>query len=123
MRPSSQPITRRRSWPPKSLRMLLIQSPKVSPRYKESTLENRHQPTHHLDARTSVLESRVIQSKVVEQFWLPRDAEILSEVLDVGLHLSLRSYLVHRALIEQEIFGRMEQVRAYFLKLQEESDA
>ncbi|ONK77600.1 uncharacterized protein A4U43_C02F8360 [Asparagus officinalis] len=70
--------------------------------------------------RASVLESRVGQSKAMEQFWLSRDEEILGEVLNVGLHLSLRTYLVRGVLMEQEIFGRMEQVRSSYLKLQEE---
>ncbi|ONK55514.1 uncharacterized protein A4U43_UnF2160 [Asparagus officinalis] len=75
---------------------------KVAQYEKEPTLENRHQPTRHLDVRASMLESRVAQLKAVEQFWLPRDEEISRKVLDVGLHLSLGSYLVRRALVERE---------------------
>ncbi|ONK55069.1 uncharacterized protein A4U43_UnF7910 [Asparagus officinalis] len=71
------------------LRMLLIGYPKVGPRYeKEPTLENRHQPTHYLDARTSVLESRLLNRRR----W-------------------------SRALVEQEIFGQMQQVEASYFKL------
>ncbi|ONK54856.1 uncharacterized protein A4U43_UnF10450 [Asparagus officinalis] len=69
--------------------MLPIGSPKVGPRYeKEPTLENRHHPTRHLDARVSVLEFRVSQSKAVEQFWFSRDEDILREVPDVGFRRS-----------------------------------
>ncbi|ONK56885.1 uncharacterized protein A4U43_C10F14160 [Asparagus officinalis] len=94
------------------LRMILIGSPKVSRYEKEPTLEDRHQPTRHLDMRVSVLESRVSQLNVVEQFSLPFDEETLEEreVTDVILHLSLRSHLVRGALVEQKIFGQMEQV-------------
>ncbi|ONK68069.1 uncharacterized protein A4U43_C05F7090 [Asparagus officinalis] len=70
-----------------------------------------------------MLESWVAQSKAVEQFWVPRDEEILGEVPDVVLHLKLKSYLARGALVEQEIFGRMEQARASFLKLQEDLKA
>ncbi|ONK78007.1 uncharacterized protein A4U43_C02F13230 [Asparagus officinalis] len=93
------------------LRMLLIGSPKVGLYYeKEPALGNRYQPTRHLDARASVLECQVTQSKAIEQLWLPRNEEILVEVLDVGLHLTFGSYLVHGALVEHEIFSQMEQV-------------
>ncbi|ONK64116.1 uncharacterized protein A4U43_C07F22240 [Asparagus officinalis] len=57
------------------------------------------------------------QSRVVKQFWLPRDKELLSGVPNAGLHLSLQSYLVQGTLVEQEIYGGMEQIRTSYLKL------
>ncbi|ONK80092.1 uncharacterized protein A4U43_C01F13810 [Asparagus officinalis] len=66
----------------------LIGTSRVDPRYgQEPDLEHRYQPVHLLD-----------------------------EVLDAGLHLSLRSYLVRGALVELEIYRRMEQVRTKYLK-------
>ncbi|ONK54769.1 uncharacterized protein A4U43_UnF11700 [Asparagus officinalis] len=74
-------------------------------------------PAHHLDVKGSVLSSRLTQSRAVEQFWLPQDEEFLKGVPNFGLHQNLQSYLVRGALVEQEIFGRMEQIRTSYLKL------
>ncbi|ONK64284.1 uncharacterized protein A4U43_C07F24070 [Asparagus officinalis] len=38
-------------------------------------------------------------------------------VPNAGLHLSLRNYLVQGALVEQEIYGWMEQIQTLYLKL------
>ncbi|ONK64038.1 uncharacterized protein A4U43_C07F21460 [Asparagus officinalis] len=73
--------------------------------------------------RESVLELQLAQLKANEQLYFPHDEKFLGEVPDVNLHLSLRSYLVRWALVEQEMFGRVEQVRACYLKLVEESEA
>ncbi|ONK78229.1 uncharacterized protein A4U43_C02F15960 [Asparagus officinalis] len=106
------------------LKMLLTGSSRVGPRHdKEPTLEYRHTPTLYLGRRGSVLVSRLAQLKVVEQFYISCDDKILGEMPDFDFHLSLKSYLIHRALVEQELFSRVEQVRAFFLKLQEESES
>ncbi|ONK74614.1 uncharacterized protein A4U43_C03F8300 [Asparagus officinalis] len=83
----------------------------VGPRHtREPSLEHCHQPARHLNMRGSVLGSRVAQLRAVEQFWLPRDAEILGEVSNVNLHQALQSYLVRGALVEQELFDRIENI-------------
>ncbi|ONK56832.1 uncharacterized protein A4U43_C10F13560 [Asparagus officinalis] len=57
------------------------------------------------------------QSKAVEQLYLPRDEEFLQGVPNVSLHICLQSYLVRGVFVEQEIFGRMEQIRTLYVKL------
>ncbi|ONK69208.1 uncharacterized protein A4U43_C05F20470 [Asparagus officinalis] len=64
--------------------------------------EHRFEATHHFDTKGIVLGSCVAQSKAIMQFYLPQDDEFLRGVLNSGLHLSLRSYLVRGALVEQE---------------------
>ncbi|ONK63911.1 uncharacterized protein A4U43_C07F20190 [Asparagus officinalis] len=88
-----------------------------------SPLRAHHQPCCHLDVRGSVLESRMAQIRAMEQFWLPRDVEILENVPNVDLHKALQSYLVCKTFVEQELFGRMEKIRTSYLKLQEEVEA
>ncbi|ONK66936.1 uncharacterized protein A4U43_C06F13750 [Asparagus officinalis] len=48
------------------------------------------------------------QSRPVEQFWLPRNEELLGEVPNVGLCSILQSYLVRGAFVEQELYGHVE---------------
>ncbi|ONK69007.1 uncharacterized protein A4U43_C05F18310 [Asparagus officinalis] len=88
------------------MRTYLIGASRDDRRYVwQSDPEHRFEVVHHLNARGTILGSHVSQSRVVEQFYLPRDDEYLKGVPNVGLHLSLQSYLVRGALLEKEIFG------------------
>ncbi|ONK72946.1 uncharacterized protein A4U43_C04F25230 [Asparagus officinalis] len=70
----------------------LIKTLRVGPRYvRESNLDHRHEPAHHLDIRGTVL--------------------------GVSRCRSPPKPLVRGALVESEIYGRMEQVRTSYLKL------
>ncbi|ONK66603.1 uncharacterized protein A4U43_C06F10070 [Asparagus officinalis] len=76
--------------------MMLIATSGVVLRYtRKPSPEHRHQPAHHLNGK----------------------------VPNVGLHHALRSYLVHGALMEQELFGRMKRIWIAYLKLQGDLDA
>ncbi|ONK75926.1 uncharacterized protein A4U43_C03F22030 [Asparagus officinalis] len=46
---------------------------------------------------------------------------LLARHLDMrGLYQALQSYLVHGALVEQELFGHMEKIQASYIKFQGE---
>ncbi|ONK61533.1 uncharacterized protein A4U43_C08F30950 [Asparagus officinalis] len=76
-----------------------------------------YEPRRSIEAETKVIHVDDSGGAVLAS----HDKEILGEVSDVNLHLSIRRYLVHGSLMEKEIFGQIEQVRASYLKLQEES--
>ncbi|ONK62330.1 uncharacterized protein A4U43_C07F2780 [Asparagus officinalis] len=75
------------------MRQYLIGTPGVGPRYVwEPDPKHRHEPVHHLDIRGMVLGSRTTQPRAVD-------------------------YFVRGALVESEIYGRMEKVRTSYFKL------
>ncbi|ONK74369.1 uncharacterized protein A4U43_C03F5520 [Asparagus officinalis] len=103
------------------MRKYLIGTLGVGSRYgQEPDPEHRFEPDHHLDIRRTVLVSRRIQSKVVVQFWLPQDEEYLQGVHDNSLHHSIHKYFIQSALVENELYDRMEWVWTIYLKLLEE---
>ncbi|ONK77797.1 uncharacterized protein A4U43_C02F10770 [Asparagus officinalis] len=69
--------------------------------------------------RGSVLESRLAQTRAVEQFYLPCDDEIFSEMSDVSLRQCLKGCMNQGALVEQELLGQFERVRTSYIRFQE----
>ncbi|ONK76137.1 uncharacterized protein A4U43_C03F24330 [Asparagus officinalis] len=104
--------------------MLLIGFSRVGPSHdKDSTPEHRYRPTRYLEERGSVLESQLAQSKAVEQFYLPRDENILGEAPNIGFHVSLQGSILRFPKAMVAVGDVSRPVQASYLKLLEELEA
>ncbi|ONK78442.1 uncharacterized protein A4U43_C02F18800 [Asparagus officinalis] len=66
--------------------------------------------------------AREPRARAIDQFRLPEDEKLIRRILDRGLHQALRSYFLQGALLENELFNRVDHLWTSHQDLLDEVD-